>query len=75
MESIGEGVDSIVEEGQKLKSQNEALQRELQAQEAREKDLDEELAACQKELETYRQKVDEWERTKIKWNRRKKEIL
>jgi|JI10StandDraft_1071094.scaffolds.fasta_scaffold4100989_1 hypothetical protein len=30
---------------------------------------------CQKELEGYRQKIDEWERTKIKWNRRKKELL
>jgi hypothetical protein len=27
MESIGEGVDSIVEEGKKLKAQNESLQR------------------------------------------------
>jgi hypothetical protein len=37
MESIGEGVDSIVEEGKKLKAQNESLQRELEEQEARER--------------------------------------
>jgi regulator of replication initiation timing len=29
METIGEGVDSIVEEGKKLKAQNESLQKEL----------------------------------------------
>jgi len=27
METIGEGVDSIVEEGKKLKAQNESLQK------------------------------------------------
>jgi len=32
MESIGEGVDSIVEEGKKLKEQNEALQHEYEEQ-------------------------------------------
>lgn len=30
METIGEGVDSIVEEGKKLKAQNDSLQRELE---------------------------------------------
>jgi chromosome segregation ATPase len=75
MESIGEGVDSIVEEGKKLKAQNDALTRELDEQLSREKELDEEVEACQRELEGYRQKIDEWERTKIKWNRRKKELL
>ena len=75
MESIGEGVDSIVEEGKRLKLQNEALQRELEEQEAKERDLDEEISSSSRELEGYRQKIDEWERTKIKWNRRRKELL
>jgi septal ring factor EnvC (AmiA/AmiB activator) len=75
METIGDGVDSIVEEGKLLKQQNEALVRELEEQESREKEIDEEIESSQRELESYRQKVDEWERTKIKWNRRKKELL
>ena len=47
MENIGEGGDSIVDEGKKLKAQNAALQKEMAEQLARERELDEEISASQ----------------------------
>ena len=41
----------------------------------REKELDQEIYSCKKELDECRLKVDEWERVKIKWNRQKKQLL
>ena len=50
MESIGEGVDSIVEEGKRLKQQNEHLQHQLEQQDAKERELDQEIESSSREL-------------------------
>lgn len=43
MKNIGDGVDTILEEGRKLKEINQSLVKELEEQNLREKEIDEEI--------------------------------
>lgn len=75
MQNIGEGLDQIMEESNKLKAQNEQLHKELDNQDIRGKQLDEDIKQLEGELQQCRIKIDEWEKVKIKWNRQKKQMV